>query len=114
MKVINKTRGGNVATKVKVAKSLRERCIGLIGKGKLQPGEGLFITGCGSIHTFFMRFPIDIIFLDGHNRVVKVAENLRPYRIFLGPLSAKSVLELPLGTIQKSGTHIGDELLFIE
>ena len=114
MKVINKTKEGNIANKVKVAKSLNERCIGLIGKEKLQPGEGLFIIGCSSIHTFFMRFSIDVIFLDGHNRVVKVVENLRPYRIFLGPLSTRSVLELPLGTIQRSGTNTGDNLLFIE
>ena len=114
MKVINRSRGGDVANNVKVAKGLRERCIGLIGKQRLQPGEGLFIIGCSSIHTFFMRFPIDVIFLDDHNRIVKLVENLRPYRIFIGPLSARSVLELPLGTIQRLGIHIGDELLFIE
>jgi uncharacterized membrane protein (UPF0127 family) len=81
-------------TRAKVARTLFERIRGLIGVKSLPPGEGLLILRCNSIHTFFMSFPIDAVFFDGNDRVVKVVRNIRPWRFFVwGGFRAVKVLE---------------------
>ncbi len=75
----------------------------------MEPEEGLWIVPCPMIHTFFMAFPIDVLFLDEELRVRKVIENLKPWRISPWVFSAKSVLELPGGSLNGS-VSIGDEL----
>ena len=81
-------------TRAKVARTLFERIRGLIGVKSLPPGEGLLILRCNSIHTFFMSFPIDAVFLDRNDRVVKVVRNIRPWRFFVwGGFRAATVLE---------------------
>lgn len=80
------------------------------GLGK---GEGLWIVPCEAVHTFFMKFAIDILYLDRKRRVKKTVRGLAPWR-FSAHLPAHSVLELPAGMIELTGTRKGDELEFQE
>lgn len=78
------------------------RAIGLMGRSGLPPGHGLLITQCRSIHTCFMRFPLDIIFLDRDNRPIKVIQGIKPWRIAWGGWQACSVLEVQSGWLDPS------------
>lgn len=80
---------------------------GLLKKSGLRKGEGLWIVPTEAIHTFFMRFDIDVLFLDRKKRVVKAVRRLRPWRL-AASWRARSVVELPAGTIEESGTERGD------
>ena len=101
-----------VATHCEVANSFLTRGFGLIPRSRLATGEGLLITKSGSITMFFMRFAIDAIFLDRSMRVLRVAEDLRPWVPAVGaPRGTDSVLELPAGTAARTGTQAGDELI---
>ena len=108
----NATRGAVLGDAIDVADSSSNRNRGLLGRSSLSPGEGLWITPCEAIHMFFMRFAIDAIFLDRHKRVVKISSRLKPWRL-AGSLRAKSVLELPAGTAEATGTQVGDQLELI-
>lgn len=78
-----------------VAETFLERARGLIGRTALAREEGMLILKCNTIHTLFMRFAIDAIFLDGQNRVVKVVRAIRPWRLFVwGGFRARKVLEV--------------------
>ena len=101
-----------VATHCEVANSFLTRGFGLIPRSRLATGEGLLITKTGSITMFFMRFAIDAIFLDRSMRVLRVAEDLRPWVPAVGaPRGTDSVLELLAGTAARTGTQAGDELI---
>jgi len=106
----NKTKNVVLAKKVVVANSPLKRMIGLLGRKSLDAQEALIIKPCNAIHTFFMRFPIDIIFLSKNNEVVKVISDIPPFR--LSPICFKSnfVIELPAGTILSSKTSLGDKI----
>jgi uncharacterized protein len=110
MKAVDRTSGRELALHLAVAETLFARLKGLLGSISLKTGEGLWITPCNSIHTFGMKFPIDALFLDKHKRVVGVARNLRPNRISRIYCGAKSVLELPAGTLEAAGSRIGNEV----
>jgi len=86
------------------------RMRGLLGRGALAPSEGLWISPCTSIHMFFMRFPIDAVFLDEQLQVVRVHEDLRPWRMARGGKFAHSVLELPQGKAAFFNIRVGDRL----
>ena len=88
---------------VREAKNLKEKIQGLIGKNK--PLELMIRTRFG-IHTFGVKFPIDVLILDGENKVVSIKENLKPNKIFLYNPIYKKVLELPIGTIKKQAIKI--------
>jgi hypothetical protein len=112
--VRNLTRGTRLADRVELADSFGARFRGLMGRPSLPPGCGLWLTGTSNIHMFFMRFPIDAVFLgrpapDGTRRVVAVCAALRPW---LGVVwyarGADACLELPAGTAAASGTGVGD------
>jgi uncharacterized protein len=107
--VRNLTRDSQVGSRVEVAGSNVKRSKGLLGRNGLLPGEGMWIIPCEAIHTFFMRFPIDLIYLDKKLRVKKVRSSVKAWRIS-ACLRAHSVLELPAGTVQESGTDRGDLL----
>ena len=80
------------------------------GKGGLEAGHGLWIVPCQSVHTFWMRFSIDVVFLDEHRKVIHLVENLRPFRISKHLSRARSVIELPVSSIRATGTQMGDEI----
>ena len=86
------------------------RGLGLMFRAVLAPGEGMWIAPCGSIHTFFMRFPIDAVFLDRRHRVVRVYPGLRPWRIVPWVRRAFGVVELPAGTVAAMRLEPGDPL----
>ena len=105
----NHTRDTVLAHAVEVADTSAKRRTGLLKHEKLEPGEGLWIVPCESVHTFFMKFPIDLLYLDRRHKVRKARSAVRPWRLS-ACLLAHSVLELPAGTVQQSGTQVGDEL----
>lgn len=105
----NTTRNAPVATKVEKADTAASRNRGLLGRASLAADEGLWIVPCPMIHTFFMKFPIDVLFLDADLTVRRVIENLRPWRLSPWVLSARSVLELQGGVLRGS-VHVGDRI----
>lgn len=109
IRAVNLTRNSELAADVEIAGSGGDRRKGLLGRKSLPVGEGLWIVPCEAVHTFFMRFAIDLIYLDRKHRVVKTKENVRPWRLS-ACLRAHSVLELPAGSIRKSQTIPGDIL----
>ena len=109
LKVVNRSRGAVLATQLEVAGSGATRRKGLLGRNGLAPGEGLWIIPCESVHTFFMRFPIDLVYLDRENRIKKVRSAVGAWRMS-ACFSAHSVLELPAGTVLQTETQKGDTL----
>ena len=112
----NVTRGTDLAIRVEVAASLWGKFMGLMGRASLAPDAGLWLPDSNGIHMMFMRFPIDAVFVDrpdaadhGTRRVVAVHRSLRTW-VGLVPLvrGAHGVLELPVGTIDRTGTVVGD------
>jgi uncharacterized membrane protein (UPF0127 family) len=93
-----------------VADSPTSRARGLLGRGSLGGGEGLLLRPASSIHTWFMRFPIDAVFLAEDGQVVRVSDDLRPWR-FAGRRGARAVLELPSGECERRGLRAGDRLV---
>ena len=85
------------------------RMRGLLGRSSLDPGEGLLLKPCGSVHMFFMRFPIDVVFLDRELAVVGVVPGLRPWRM-AGRRGAKAALELPAGETARRRIEPGERL----
>jgi uncharacterized membrane protein (UPF0127 family) len=82
---------------------------GLLGRSGLASGEGLLLRPAGSVHTFFMRFPIDAVFLDREQRVVRVASDVRPWRA-AAAARARAVLELAAGEAARVGIRPGQVL----
>jgi uncharacterized protein len=106
---VNVTRSTVLATRLLLADTSKTRGKGLLGRDSLPAGEGLWIIPCQAIHMFFMRFSIDLVYLDRKKSVCKVRSNVGPWRIS-ACLTAHSVLELPSGTIVETGTRRGDVL----
>lgn len=94
-----------------VADTSAKRRTGLLKHERLAPGEGLWISPCESVHTFFMKFPIDLVYIDRKHKVRKVRSGVPAWRLS-ACLPAHSVVELPAGTAERSGTRVGDELVF--
>ena len=81
-----------------------------MGRASLSEDEAFWIDPCGSIHTFFMRVPIDVVFLDADERVLRAVPNVRPWRPYVGCSGARSVLELAAGSIERRGIRAGDAM----
>jgi uncharacterized membrane protein (UPF0127 family) len=94
---------------LRVADSFLVRTRGLLGRKRLEPGEGLLIRRTSSVHTHFMRFAIDVVFLDRDGRVLKLSRELRPWR-FAGCRGASDVVELPAGTCDRVDLREGVRL----
>ena len=101
--------GNVVCERCLLAETPLARLRGLLGRSDLPAGEGLLLRPAGSIHTAFMRFPIDAVFLDRADRVLKVAHELPPWRM-AGCRGARAVLELPAGEAAKQGLRAGVSL----
>src|SRR5687768_15527995 len=99
----NTTRGHVLADRVRPAESFLSRIRGLLGTRTLTEGEGLWLSPCKSIHTFFMTYPIDALFLDAEGRLLHAA-TLAPWRLSRIVLRSCGVLELPAGTVRHSDT----------
>jgi hypothetical protein len=111
LRVTNQTKGRVLADRADMATTSVKRRTGLLKHTGLEPGEGLWIAPCESIHTFAMKFPIDVIFLNKKKQILKTRQNMVKSRIAFS-LRAYSVLELPAGTLAETGTVAGDQLEF--
>lgn len=111
MRITNRKNGRLLAEHCDVAGSFLKRFKGLMGKKSLVKGQGLLILPCNSIHMFFMRFPIDAVFLDKNNKIVRIEKNLKPWSVSKPVFRVNSVLELPSGAVSETGTETGDTLV---
>jgi len=108
--VRNQTRNTVLADSAEVADTSAKRRTGLLKHDRLERGHGLWIVPCESVHSFFMKFPIDLVYLDREQKVRKVRHHMAPWRMSVC-LSAHSILELPAGVVEATGTQAGDQLL---
>jgi uncharacterized protein len=109
MLVRNVTRNSVLAESADIADTSGQRQKGLLGRDNLPVGQGLWIVPCESVHTCGMKFAIDVLYLDRKKRVRKLRRSMLPWRLSMC-LLAHSVLELPAGTIEQTGTTAGDQL----
>ena len=112
MYVYNQTQNVPLITNGRLADTFWLRLRGLLGASPLQKGEGLVLAGEKSIHTLFMGFAIDVVYVDKQFKVIRTTSNMVPYR--LGPFITQSayLLEMPVGTISQTSTQVGDQLSF--
>jgi uncharacterized membrane protein (UPF0127 family) len=111
LQVRNATRNVVLGQKIRAAHSFVDRAVGLLLTASLKPGEGLWIHPCTSVHTFFMRFPIDVLFLDDKD-VVLSRQTLAPWKLSGWNHKSRGVLELSAGTLDRTGTQVGDRIDF--
>lgn len=109
IRLTNLTRQVEIAGRIEIADKGERRRKGLLGRSELAAGEGLWIVPCEAVHTFGMRFPIDLVYLDRKNRVVKTRSHVEPGRLS-ACLSAHSVVELPSGIVRSKAIERGDLL----
>ena len=108
----NRTRSAYLATELDIARTHWSRFCGLMARDpqNFRAGQGLWITPCKGVHTWGMRFPIDVLYLDREKVVVHLEQNLRPWRFAPVRRKAASVLELPGKTVSMTGTSVGDHI----
>jgi len=111
LKIVNLTRQTVLAESAEIADHGAARNKGLLGRDGLPAGGGLWIVPCEAVHTFGMRFPIDLVYIDRNKIVKKVRSSVPSWRIS-GCLSAYSIIELPAGVVASSQTCPGDSLAF--
>ena len=110
MNIVNTTRNKVIADKAARAGSFLARGRGLMLSPPLPAGGGLVIDPCNSIHMFFMRYPLDILFLNKDGKVVFMYKGIKPWRMGRIVRGAKMAVELPEGSIEATGTQIGDQV----
>lgn len=112
-KIVPQEKALMIASNLKTATSFKERAVGLLNRKNMDPSEGLWIKPCNNIHTFFMKFSIDCIFLTKDMKVKKVSRNINPFSL-CGPVwSAHSVIEMSAGSADKFKIQIGDQLYVV-
>jgi uncharacterized membrane protein (UPF0127 family) len=113
VQAVNVSKNGKVvARRVEYAETSAQRRKGLLGRSQMDPEEGLYIAPCEWVHTFGMRFPIDVAFLAGDGRVLTVHHGLKPNRLSKIAWRAEGVLELAAGRLHATGTARGDVIKF--
>ncbi len=112
VRVSNDTRGTVLAERARWAGNAWQRFVGLMFSDALPAGEGLVLEPCGSIHMFFMRYPIDVVFLSREHRVVGLVQAIAPWRMTRFYRGARIAVELPVGSVQASATQAGDSFSF--
>lgn len=111
MKQIKRENGEIICQNVKVAESMEERMLGLMFKEQMPSCDGLLISPCNSIHTFFMKMSIDVVFLSKDYKVVKVFYDLRPWKLTSIYFKSRHVLEMKAGTLVPN-LQVGESLRF--
>ena len=109
MVLVNVTRKTILSDRCHFANTVLKRMVGLLNRRKFAKGEGLLLDRCYGVHTFGMRFPIDVLFLDKDLRVIRAVNALPPYRTSIVK-KAVYVLELPVGALEGSHTEEGDQI----
>jgi len=112
-KIINKTNNSCIASDANIARTFSQRLIGLLLKKSISREEALIFYGVSSIHMFFMRFPIDVLYLDKEMKVLKIKHSLLPWRMSFCP-KASITIELPAGKAKTTLAKTGDTLEFID
>ncbi len=110
MKVYHRTTGQLLAENVVLANTFFTRLRGLIARRRLAPAEALWLRPCNGVHTWWMHYAIDVIFLDRELRIVKLVENMRPFRLTAPHREARSVLEMTAHSISHANLKVGDQL----
>jgi uncharacterized membrane protein (UPF0127 family) len=110
LKVVNETRGTTLAANANKAASFLARGRGLMMAPPLPDSGGLVLDPCGSIHMFFMRYALDVLFLDKEGHVVFLYKGIKPWRVGRIVRGAKMAVELPEGAIEQSRTEVGDKV----
>lgn len=114
MRIRNCNKGTLLADQGRWARSLLDKGLGLMFRKELPPGSALVLSGTRSIHTCFMRFPIDVVFLGPGLEVVRLYQSMPPWRFSAIVWRSRCVVELPAGVVAASGTELGDRLEFEE
>ncbi len=96
--------------KIHTAKTFFARLIGLLWRTSLPPDEALLISRCAGVHTWFMRFTIDVVWLDSENRILGVVENLKPWKTARGPVGTVHCLELAAGGVKRHNIEVGQNI----
>jgi len=109
--LINCNQNTMLADKVTVVETFPGRLKGLLGKKRLAKDEAMILKPCKQVHTLFMKFPIDVVFLDEQYRVVHIEENLKSFSISPYVENAKCAVELPAGKVKETGLGMNDRLL---
>jgi len=110
MKVYNESKNNWLMERGKLANHFWSRFLGLMGRRMLAEDAGLIITPSNAVHCFFMRFPIDVVYVDKQNRVVAIDHSLKPWRVGKPRRAAHYVIELPAGRAAATNTEPGDQL----
>lgn len=111
LRIIEQHSGSVVAERARVASTFLKRLVGLLLSKSLEPGSALLLVNCSGVHTLFMKFPIDVLYLDAQCRVIQVYENVKPWRLLPVYKSCRLVLELPAGTLAGKCINPGATLL---
>ncbi len=112
-KIIKDKNAELIVDDLEQATSFFKRGKGLLGRGELKDTQGLWINPCNNIHTFFMKFKIDCLFLDEKLVIQKITSNMKPFRV-AGPVwKARSVIELKAGTVDSAKLSVGDQLYVV-
>lgn len=112
MRVVNQSKGALLASQATLAKTIFSRFKGLLGQPSLPEQNALIIPDCRSIHMFFMRFSIDVIFADRNHRIVGLVKNIGPFCLSPYFWKAYYAIELPAGKIHQTRSEVGDRLSF--
>ena len=110
MQILNQTQNTILAKTAVIADTMASRFVGLLRHHSLLEGEGMVITQCNSIHMFFMRFSIDVVFVDRNKIVVGLVRDIKPFRMSAYYWRSDCAVELPLGQIDRTKTALGDKL----
>lgn len=114
VRVVNADSGIVLGDRVDVTEGWVERLRGLLGRRPIEGGEGLLLVGCRGIHTFGLRYPLDVAFLDDDLRIVSTRRVLPPWRSTAWCSEASHALELPAGALERTGTRRGERLEVVE
>jgi uncharacterized protein len=110
MQLKNSSKNQIISSQLEVAKSVLARMQGLLGRDSISQESALWITPCNNIHTWFMKFPIDAVFVDRKLIVKSVHSNIQPWRLIWPQIQAHSVFELPAGRANATNIQPGDQL----
>jgi hypothetical protein len=106
--------GAVVAEHVELADGMVSRFLGLMFRADLPDGHGLVLRPCNSIHMFFMRFPLDVLFVDGDGKVLRVLDSIKPWRASTLVRGSKGAIELRAGTAARTGVSPGTVVRMVE